>query len=113
MIFDAKSAWDLRTLHDHAHKGIDQDYYYQILGYNHLLGYNKGGYVFHGLVDTPAECNYGKEVLWEDLPFEQRWLHFNVVYDQEVINKVIKQVIKCRKYLEEYVVGLNKKIGVL
>jgi hypothetical protein len=109
-VIDIKSAWNKKTLIDHAVNGIDKDNEWQIRGYMHL--YNKpNGIIFHALMDTPEECNYGNEVLYTDLTNNERWIAFEVANDAEIIEAIKERVIQCREYLETYNQLIINKLG--
>jgi len=108
-IVDVKSVWGRKGLHA-ACNGLDKDYEWQLMGYAHLYNRPKA-ILFYGLLDTPAECNYGNEVIYSDMPIEQRWIAYNVELNQEAIQSVIDKVVKCREYLEEYDLKIKSKLG--
>ncbi len=109
-VIDIKSAWNRKTLIDHALEGIDKDNEWQIRGYMHL--YNKpNGIVFHALMDTPEEVNYGHDVIYSDLKNNERWVAFEVENNAEVIEAIKERVIQCREYLEEYNQLIINKLG--
>jgi hypothetical protein len=108
-IVDVKSVWGRKGLHA-ACNGLDKDYEWQLMGYAHLYNRPKA-ILFYGLLDTPAECNYGNEVIYSDMPIEQRWIAYNVELNQEAIQSVIDKVVKCREYLAEYDLKIKSKLG--
>jgi len=108
-IVDAKSVWNRKGLHA-ACNGLDKDYEWQLMGYAHLYKKPKA-ILFYGLLDTPEECNYGNEVIYSDMPIEQRWVAYNVELNQEAIQSVIDKVVKCREYLQEYDLKIKSKLG--
>ena len=108
-IVDVKSVWGRKGLHA-ACNGLDKDYEWQLMGYAHLYNRPKA-ILFYGLLDTPAECNYGNEVIYSDMPIEERWVAYNVEINQEAIQSVIDKVVKCREYLQEYDLKIKSKLG--
>jgi hypothetical protein len=62
--------------------------------------------VFHGLMNTPEEANYDGEVVYDDLPDNERWVAYQVQRDVTIEQQIIQRVIQCREWLEEY----DKKI---
>ena len=108
-IVDVKSVWGRKGLHA-ACNGLDKDYEYQLRGYMHLYGKQKA-ILFYGLLDTPEGCNYGNEVIYSDMPIDERWVAYNVESDSEVIQAIIDKVVKCREYLEEYDLKIKSKLG--
>jgi len=108
-IVDVKSVWGRKGLHA-ACNGLDKDYEWQLRGYMHL--YNKPkAILFYGLCDTPEECNYGNEVIYSDMPIEERWTAYNVESDSQLVQEIIDKVVKCREYLDEYASKINNKLG--
>ena len=108
-IVDVKSVWGRKGLHA-ACNGLDKDYEWQLRGYMHL--YNKPkAILFYGLCDTPEECNYGNEVIYSDMPLEERWTAYNLESDSQLVQEIIDKVVKCREYLEEYASKINNKLG--
>lgn len=110
VIVDVKACWDIKSLHKHAIAPIDCDYNWQLLGYMHLYKRTKG-IVFHGLMNTPADINYGVEVSYEHLPTKERWTAHYVNYDIALIKEVEGKVIKCREYLVEYDYLVKSRLG--
>jgi len=108
-IVDVKSVWGRKGLHA-ACNGLDKDYELQLRGYMHLYGKQKA-ILFYGLLDTPEDCNYGNEVIYSDMPIDERWVAYNVESDSEVIQAIIDKVLKCREYLHEYDLKIKSKLG--
>src|SRR6185295_6684987 len=112
-VIDTKACWDRKSLHDIATSKIDSDYEWQVLGYLEIYN-RKKGIVFHGLLNTPAEINYGLEMVFEgegDQDKERRWVGFNVPYNPEKIQQIYAKVDECRKYLDEYDNLIKSKLG--
>lgn len=108
-IVDVKSVWNRKGLHS-ACNGLDKDYEWQLRGYMELYNKTKA-ILFYGLCDTPEECNYGTEVIYSDMPLEERWVAYNVESDSQLVQEIIDKVVKCREYLEEYASKINNKLG--
>ena len=108
-IVDVKSVWGRKGLHA-ACNGLDKDYELQLRGYMHLYG-KPNSILFYGLLDTPEECNYGNEVIYSDMPTDERWVAYSVESDSEVIQSIIDKVVKCREYLQEYDLKIKSKLG--
>lgn len=108
-IVDVKSVWGRKGLHA-ACNGLDKDYEFQLRGYMHLYG-KPNSILFYGLLDTPEECNYGNEVIYSDMPTDERWVAYSVESDSEVIQSIIDKVVKCREYLQEYDLKIKSKLG--
>lgn len=111
LIVDVKSVWGRKGLHQ-ACLGLDKDYEWQLRGYMHLYKKNDA-ILFYGLVDTPEECNYGNEVIYSDMPINERWVAYNIKHDPELLQAIIDKVIKCREYLNEYHNKISNKLGKL
>lgn len=109
-IYDIKAAWNRKTLLDHAIAGIDSDNEWQLRGYMRLYS-KKEGVIFHALMDTPEEVNYGEEVTYSHFPDSDRWVGFKVTHDETLEKSIIDKVIKCREYLEEYHNSIINKLG--
>jgi hypothetical protein len=110
-IVDTKCSFSLKTLQHSANK-LDKDYEWQLRGYMSLYERNNA-ILFYGLLDTPAEANYGIKVIWEDLPIEERWVAYKFKRDLEIENKIKERVIQCRVWLEEYEKDTKKKLGII
>lgn len=101
LIIDVKASWSCKTLHQQIIDGLDKNYEWQGRGYMHL--FNKPKFIlFHGLMDTPAEVNYGNEVTYSDMPAKERWVAYNVQHDPKLILSIQQQVKLCRIYLVKY-----------
>ena len=112
VVIDVKAPWNKKTFYDHVLNGLTKDYEAQLKGYCHLYKKPKG-ILFYGLMDTPADVNYDKEVIYSDMPDNQRWVAYTVNEDKEFINQVIERVKLCRKYLVEHDLKIKNKIGRL
>lgn len=108
-IVDVKASWSRKTLHEQVLSGLDKDYEMQLKGYCHLYKKDKG-ILFFGLMNTP-ETNFSPEVVYEDMPENERWLAYNVKSDPEFIESVKEKVIQCREYLVEYDKLIKSKLG--
>lgn len=109
-IIDVKSSWNRKTFQESVSDSIDSDYEWQGRGYMHL--YNKEEFIlFYGLLDTPPECNYDNEVIYSDMPENERWVAYKVLHQEELIQQIIDKVEKCREYLIEYDASIKSKIG--
>lgn len=109
-IIDVKAAWSIKTLHDAVTSGIDKDYEWQGRGY--MMLWDKPNFiVFHGLLNTPEEANYGVEVNYDDIPAEHRWVAYKVQRDVTIEQQIIQKVIECREWLERYDEVVRNSIG--
>jgi hypothetical protein len=101
LIVDVKAAWNRKTLQHQAVDGINSDYEWQGRGYMAL--YDRPTFiVFHGLMNTPEEANYDGEVIYDDMPANERWVAFSIQRDVTIEQQIINRVIECRKWLEDY-----------
>ena len=110
-VIDVKASWNKTTLHKQALDGIDKDYEWQLIGYCDLYKKPKG-ILFFGLMNTP-ETDYSSEVIFEDLPVNERWVAYEVNPTQEDFEAIYNRVIKCREYLTEYDKLIKSKLGTI
>jgi hypothetical protein len=110
-IVDTKCPFTQKTLQDSANK-LNKDYEWQLIGYMALYD-RSNAILFYGLLDTPAEANYGIKVIWEDLPIEERWVAYQFKRDLEIEQQIIERVEQCRVWLEEYEKETKKKLGII
>jgi hypothetical protein len=108
-IIDVKASWNKKTLHQQVIDGLDKDYELQLQGYMHLYNKTKAT-LFFGLMNTP-ETNYSEEIVYEDMPSNERWIAYNIDYNPEVIKSIEDKVIQCRAYLAEYDKLIKNKLG--
>jgi hypothetical protein len=110
-IVDTKCPFTAKTLQDSANK-LNKDYEWQLRGY--MMLYKRSlAILFYGLLDTPAEANYGIKVIWEHLPIEERWVAYQFTRDLEIEQQIIERVEQCRVWLEEYEKETRKKLGII
>lgn len=110
-IVDVKASWNKTTLHKQVIDGMDRDYEWQLIGYCYLYKKPKG-ILFFGLMNTP-ETDYSPEVIFEDLPKNERWIAYEVIPTQEQFDAIKERVMKCREYLNEYDKLIKSKLGVI
>lgn len=108
-IIDVKAPWNRKTLQDNC-CNMDEDYEYQLRGYMRLYDRPKA-ILFYGLMNTPAECNYDNEVIYDNLPDHERWIAFSINRDTEIEQIIIDRVIKCREWLDEYDQLITERMG--
>jgi len=108
-IIDVKASYNRNTLHKQVIEGLKDEYYWQMLVYLELYNRDKG-IIFHGLMNTP-ETDYSAEVVYEDMPVNERWIAYNVSADIELIEAVKERVLLCREYLERYDILVKSKLG--
>lgn len=139
MVYDTKLSYDLWTFLPNVTEPLDKSYILQLQGYMWLTG-RKSGAVAYVLTDCPThiieqekrwllnkmnvvselspeyvEAAAGLEInlIYPDIPLEQKILIIKVDYDQEVIDKIKTKVAKCRQYLQEFSekhLNFNKKL---
>lgn len=108
-VIDVKASWNKKTLQQIVIDGYDKDYEYQLQGYMHL--YNKPtAYLFYGLMNTP-ETNWQSEIVYDDMPANERWIAFKFDYDIDKITAIKERVEQCRAYLIEYDKKIKSKLG--
>lgn len=108
-VIDIKSPWNKTTLQSNI-DGMDEAYKYQGIGYCHL--WNRAKFIlFYALMDTPEDINYGKEVIYSNLPPEERWIAYETKADTSAIKRIIERVKLCRAYLEQYDTEVRSKMG--
>ena len=112
LIIDVKASWSNKTLQAVAANGANDDYIWQGRGYMRLFD-RENFIVFHGLVDTPAEVNYGKYVSYSHIPESERWVAYSVKRDMQIEAQMVERVKMCRQYLEVYSKSLTSNLGKL
>lgn len=100
-IIDTKNSWSYATFLDSVMSPIDKDYEAQLQIYMHLTGVKKAKLVY-GLLDVPAEANYGNEILYSHMPIEDRFFVFDLEYSEDYIAKLIEKVNNCKLFIESY-----------
>ena len=110
-IVDVKASWNKTTLHKQVVEGIDKDYEWQLKGYCYLYKKPKG-ILFFGLMNTP-ETEYSNEVVFEDLPPNERWVAYEVIPNEADFEAIYDRVIMCRQYLTEYDKLIKSKLGTI
>lgn len=138
-IYDNKAAYDLLTF-GKAH--LSTDYFLQLHGYMWLWGKTRSRLFYslnntpeHMIVDEERKLFYKGGFLtmespdyleacvelralhnYDHMPLEQRFKLWDVEYDYEIIDKLIKKIDKCRKKLNqmyeehEQHISYNKKL---
>lgn len=110
LIVDVKAAWSKKTLDNVAIDGLNPDYYWQGQVYMHLYEVDEF-IVFHGLMDTPSEVNFGIPVSYSYLPDDQRWVAYRLKRDRAVEQQIIDRVEQCREWLLKYDNNLLESLG--
>ena len=128
IIYDIKTSWDIWTFLPNIGSKLNSDYYYQLQGYMWLTGCQKSAIVYC-LADTPQniidaeklkllrsmnviseespeyiEAAAGLEInmIYPDMPLNEKILLFPVSRDESVIERISKKVIKAREFLYEF-----------
>jgi hypothetical protein len=108
LVVDVKAPYNRKSLHDNV-DGINSDYECQLQGYMNL--YNKPkAILFYGLMDTP-ETDWTSEVIYSDMPDNERWIAYSVNRNDELIQAIKDRVLMCRAWLEEYDSLVRGKLG--
>lgn len=110
-VIDVKASWNRKTLQQQVLEGLDKDYEAQLKGYCHLYKKEKA-ILFFGLMNTP-ENNYSEEIVYENMPVNERWIAYSIDADTEFINQVKERVLLCRAYLEKYDILIKSTLGRL
>ena len=109
IIYDAKCPWDGVTFLESVTSPHNTLYVWQMRAYMWLWDKPKAK-VCYILLDTPADANYGEEVIYSDIPIEDRVYTFSVERDKGVEDEIIERVKLCRKWLAEYDSDVNSKL---
>ena len=107
-IVDVKAPYSRKTLHDSS-EDVNSDYEWQLQGYMELYKRDKA-IVFYGLMDTP-ETDWTAEVIYSDMPDNERWVAYRVLYDTDKIKAIQERVLMCRAYLEQYDMLVKGRLG--
>lgn len=112
-VIDVKSPFDRRTLQAKC-TGMENDYWWQGLTYCLLTKRNRF-IIFYGLMDTDESVNYGEEVIYSDLPDNERWIAYEVTFTDAQLAEYDKQindrVMLCRDWLNKYDAEVKSKMG--
>lgn len=110
MIIDVKSPWGNKTLQEAATDEVNEDYIMQGRVYMRL--YNKPEFIlFYGLVDTPAEVNYEREISFAHIPENERWVAYKIKRDVTIEQDIVNRVIMCRSWLADYDAKVKSRLG--
>lgn len=126
-LHDIKLAWDIWTFMPNIIEPLNKDYYYQLQAYFWLTG-AKTGEINYILVDASEKLIQDEKykllrqmdvvseespeyieaaaqaeinMIYPDIPLEEKILVFPVERDDEVIEKMQQKVIKCREFLQQ------------
>lgn len=108
-VIDLKCSWNKKTLIESANS-LNTDYEWQLRAYMWLTGCTEA-ILFYALMDTPADANYGKEVVYTYLPDSERWVAYQFKKDEAIEELIKERVIKCREWLTEYDKEVTAKLG--
>jgi hypothetical protein len=130
-VYDTKLSYDIWSFLPNVTEPLDKGYILQLQGYMWLTG-RKSGAVAYVLTDCPThiieqekryllnrmnvvspeyiEAAAGLEInlIYPDIPLEERILIFPVAYDEEIIEKIKVKITKCREFLQEFSEKLKK-----
>ena len=108
-VVDVKAPFNKKTFNEKCIL-FDEDYKSQGQGYMHLTGKSRF-IIFYGLMDTPEEANYGREVIYSDMLDSARWVGYEFKLDEAFIESVVEKVKLCRDYLSKYDTLVKSKLG--
>lgn len=108
-VIDLKCAWSTKTLLDSA-TSLNTDYELQLRAYMWITGCTEA-ILFYALMNTPALANYGVEVIYENLPINQRWVAYKFKRDESKEELIKQKVLECREWLINYDLEVKKKLG--
>lgn len=130
-VIDIKCSWSLFTFANNIDAPMNAMYYAQLQGYM-ALAEVPVGVLAYCLVSAPPEMIEDEKrrlfyrlqcvteddprylakvkviernMIFDDIPPEDRVLKFEIRRDDEFIDKVYKKVVKCRQYLQEFDTG--------
>ncbi len=109
IIYDAKCPWDGKTFLDSVISPNNPLYIWQMRGYMWLTDLPEAK-VCYVLLDTPEEANYGEEVVFSQIPIEERMYHFEVKRDLDIESDIRERVKLCRKWLKNYDLQVKEKL---
>ena len=98
-IVDIKSSWDCFTFPLFDDEMPNKDYYYQLQVYMHLTGKRKAT-LCYVLMNTPEHLSYEEPQDYSEVASKYRIKTFDIVYDIEVIDKLIERVKISREYIK-------------
>ena len=110
IIYDAKCPWDGKTFLDSVYSPHNTLYIWQMRGYMFLWDKPEAK-VCYVLLDTPEDANYGEEVIFSDLPIEDRFYSFSVLRDEEIEAQIKERVLLCRKWLAKYDANIRSALS--
>jgi hypothetical protein len=127
-IIDVKSSWDIHTFYAVLGVGLNKIYEYQLQGYMALSGAKEAKLVYclvdtpdplindakrklqwqMGVIDPDANPDYQeaclqieKEMIFTDIPIEERYIEFTLHRDDKKILEGYEQVKFCREFLNK------------
>lgn len=127
-ITDVKCSWDLETFLSKITGFLDKAYWWQGQGYMDLSGasefecsyclvntpqmiieeekkklFYKMGVATEQNIDYLAACaEIEKNMLFDDIPMEERRIKFEINKDKEAIERAREKVVRCREWLAEF-----------
>ena len=127
LIVDIKSSWDIFTFFRNLTKGVNKDYYWQLMGYIALTGAKKA-ILAYCLVNTPEllildeerklmyrmnagtienpdyieACEKLRELsIYDDIPMKQKVIEFTIDRNDGEIERIYSKVKRCREFLND------------
>jgi hypothetical protein len=110
LVIDTKNSWSYTTFLDSITSPIDKGYEAQLQIYMHLTGVKKAKLVY-GLLDVPAEANYGEDIFYSHLPINERFFAFDLEYDEAMIKAMQEKVNNCKLFLNQYDDRIKELLG--
>lgn len=128
-VIDIKTSWDIFTFYNVLHKPFNKMYFWQLQAYMDLTGAKTAKLVYclvntpdnlindakrklqwtMGIIDPSAQSlnsEYHKQALqieknmiFDDIPMEDRYIEFNIDRDDEAIDQAHKRIKECRNFL--------------
>lgn len=110
-ILETKAPWSRSTLQQQVMEPLNTDYEWQTRVYMRLVNKPKA-YLFYGLQNTP-ETDFRQEVVYDNMPENERWFAHLIVRDESLESEVIERVKLCRSWLKTYEKALKSKLGTV
>lgn len=111
LIVDVKAPFTNTTLQSSV-SVVEVDYPFQGRGYLRL--WDKEEFIlFYGLMNTPPECNYDREVTYDHIPANERWIAYKIKRDLKIEQEMIERVKLCRTWLDGYDKLVKSRLGKL
>jgi len=134
MIRDIKSSWSLKTFPMHDEKIPSKAYYWQLMGYMSLWGFDKSELIYClvdtpelliedekrrtcwklGFIDLPDEMaeEIDQNMRFQNIPEQLRCKVFNLDFDAEAIEALHSRIAECRTYLNKLSDSMADKLEI-